>query len=446
LSDRSSYDECVISIERIRELVQLGNENRNLDYKGAFSWEDASNDEKCEIAKDVLAFSNTRDGGVIVIGVHDKSGALEGLTQDQYRSFDQTKFNSFIQKYTDPRHTARVHRIVVDEKRIVVIDIPEFSDVPVLCARDANRSSDPSKLILKKAALYKRTERATSEVIEDAEEMRELLNRGLMRRQDDLLRAFKQIIQPNDLNRALEPGAEFRAEIESAELYFSELGDGSFVKLPHWIVQMQPESYIVNRISTATELQRRVQQSAISLRGWTFPIVGRVAASQWTNFESGSQSFHSGRGDRPEAIRVYKSGLIMWRAGIGEDYWQGLADQNVLSFIGIIYSVTEWLLFARRFYEAFLSVDESVLLTVRASGVKGRKLVALDPRVELGWEYRTEVPAFEIKATVAVSELRADPESLARKIIRGIFELFNWNDPEENMLQNWQQKLIQRQF
>jgi predicted HTH transcriptional regulator len=213
----------VISVERIRELVRLGNENRNLDYKGGFSWEEATNDEKCEIAKDILAFSNTRDGGVILIGVNDKSGALEGLTERQYTSFDQTKFNSFVHKYTDPRHTSKVHRIVVDEKRVVAIDIPEFADVPILCARDANSSVNQSKLILRRAALYMRTDKATSEPIDDADAMRELLNRGLIRRQDELLRAIKQIVLPNQTTAISEPGAEFKAEVEDAERYLSEL-------------------------------------------------------------------------------------------------------------------------------------------------------------------------------------------------------------------------------
>jgi hypothetical protein len=73
----------VISVERIRDLIHLGNGNRNLDYKGAFSWDQAGNDEKSEIAKDILASSNTRRWRVIVIGVHDESGALEELTEDQ---------------------------------------------------------------------------------------------------------------------------------------------------------------------------------------------------------------------------------------------------------------------------------------------------------------------------------------------------------------------------
>jgi hypothetical protein len=29
-------------------------------------------------------------------------------------------------------------------------------------------------------------------------------------------------------------------------------------------------------------------------------------------------------------------------SGIGEDTWHGLAEQNVISFVALIYSVTEW--------------------------------------------------------------------------------------------------------
>jgi hypothetical protein len=237
----------VVSIERIRELIHLGNENLNLDYKGPFSWNEVSADEKCDIAKDVLAFANARDGGVILIGVDDKTGVLVGLTEEQSASFDQTKFNDFIHKYADPHHTANVHRKTVDDKRVVVIDIPEFVDVPILCARDANSSANPKKLILRKACLYKRTEKATSEPVEDADGMRELLNRGLLRRQDELLRAFKQIIQPNILDPGQKPGAEFKVELEGADLYFSELDNGGFAQLPHWDLQMRPETYAADR-------------------------------------------------------------------------------------------------------------------------------------------------------------------------------------------------------
>jgi hypothetical protein len=434
----------VISKERVRELINLGNENRNLDYKGAFSWNEATNDEKCEITKDVLAFANCRDGGVILIGVNDESGALEGLTEDQSTSFDQTKFNSFIQKYTDPRHTANVHRIEIDEKRVVVIDVPEFSELPILCARDANSSVNNRKLILKKAALYKRTDRATSEVIEDAQEMRELLNRGLLRRQDELLRAFKQIIQPGEANRPTEPAAEYKSEIQESENYFSgiaELSSGS----TYWTVEMRPESYIPVRIQSAAQIQSLVEQSAISIRGWTFPIAGRVENAKWVNFDGGSQAVLKSEWRGPEALRVYRSGLVVWRSTPKEDR-SAYAGQNVTSFISLIFATTEWLLFAKRFFESLLTVEESVHLTIGASGILGRKLIRTDDGGPFPPIYKTDVPKFEIKRIATVSDLRADPEAIARKIVRQIFEFYNWNDPDESMLVYFQERLIQRQF
>jgi len=335
---------------------------------------------------------------------------------------------------------------MVDDKRIVIIDIPEFADVPILCARDANSSVNPKKLILRNACLYKRTEKATSEPIEDADSMRELLNRGLLRRQDELFRAFKQIIQPSVLDPSPKPGTEYKAELEQTELYFSELADGEFTQVPHWNLVMRPEAYDADRIPTSAALQHLVQKSAVSLRGWTFPIAGRITGADWTNFEQGSQSYFPGRGDRPEALRAYRNGLIVWRAGLGEDHWQGLEDQNLISFVSVIYSVTEWVLFAQRFFESIVPVDESISLAVKAAQVKGRRLASLYPGIRLPSNYQTDLAKFEVVERVTMAELRAAPEALGRRIIRLIFEMFNWNDPDEQMLSDWQQKLIQRTY
>src|SRR6185312_7244085 len=152
----------MISDERIRQLIALGNENRNLDYKAPFSWATSGKDEKYGIIKDVLAFSNTRDGGVILVGVDDKTGQHIGLSAEEAASFDQTKFNDFVHVYTDPRHTCNVYRRILDGKNIVAIEIPEFKDVPILCKQVAVSPADPNKILLRKAALYIRTDKASS--------------------------------------------------------------------------------------------------------------------------------------------------------------------------------------------------------------------------------------------------------------------------------------------
>jgi hypothetical protein len=437
----------MISEQRVRELIALGNENRNLDYKGAFSWATATNEEKCEIVKDVLAFANARDGGIILVGVNDKTGVIEGLTDEQFTSFDQTKFNDFVHKHTDPRHTSRVHRLNIDGKKIVVIDVPEFTDVPILCKSSVQKgNSKANQFILRQAGLYKRTDKATSELIEDADEMRELLNRGLLRRQDELLRAFKQILLPQTAQLPSEPGVEFKNEIQEGEKFFRELDDGKLIQNPHWFLLMQPETYAKRRIPKLIDLQNRVQSSAVSLRGWSFPIVGRVWNSSWSNFGAGSQSFYSSPGRSPEGIRAYQSGLILWCSGVAEDVSQAYHDKNVLSFIRVIYSTTEWMLFAKRYFESLLSLEESIRFKVSLTGTLGRSLISADPLVDLFENYQAQVPSIEVEEQITLSDLRSDAEAVGRRIARRIFELFNWNDPGEEMLHVWQQKLINKQF
>jgi hypothetical protein len=441
----------VLSNDRIRELVALGNENRNLDYKGPFSWTEATNEERCEIVKDVLAFANTRDGGIILIGVNDKTGILEGLTEEQYASFDQTRFNEFVHKYADPRHTCKVHRQVVDGHKLIAIEVPEFADVPILSKHSVQSVAKASQLILRQAGLYMRTDKASSQLIEDADEMRELLNRGVFRRQDELMYAIKQILQPSSApnprgsgNLPLKESA-YSQEIEAGMEFLKETLGGKLSKAPHWTIAMCPATYAPVRIASLSALQRHVQASAVSLRGWTFPIVNRVGNSGWSNFAGGSESSYDSRSHAAEALRAYVSGLILWCAQLWEDE-SDLAPKGrrVLSFISAIFSATEWTTFAQRYFEPLVPIEEPVYISVTLEGTLNRELISADRQVDLPAGYRAGVDMIPIQEIVPISELRTDPLPAARRIVRRLFEMFNWNDPSEAMLQTWQQDLLSK--
>ena len=100
--------------ERIEELLKLKCENKNLDYKEACSW-NSSKEVKGEIIKDILAMANTQDGGTIIFGIRDSDFKFVGLSEDDYKSFDQTKVNYFLHKYTDPKHTCYINKYIIDE-------------------------------------------------------------------------------------------------------------------------------------------------------------------------------------------------------------------------------------------------------------------------------------------------------------------------------------------
>ena len=435
----------MISDQRIRELIAIGNENRNLDYKGPFSWTAAEKDEQIAIVKDVLAFANTRDGGLILVGINDKTGALDGLTDEQSSSFEQTRFNDFVQEYTEPKHSCFIYHRQIDGKKIVAIEIPEFSDIPILCKRTVQSTTNPKKILLRKAGLYKRTDKATSELVEDASEMRELLNRGLLRRQDELLTAMNRILRPNSESQSVESESQFSTEMQDAINFLEGIADSKLRELPHWVVALRPTSYSKKRIPELGELQRLVRASAVSLRGWNFPHINEGYV---TNFSDGFQAVTDWKdspfGRHVEGFRAYRSGLFVWGSDLWEENASEYRNRSVLSFLGVIYGVTEWMTFAQRYYEAFLPIEAAIRVEMTLTGTMNRSLIATYPAVPMPLDFTARIDTVSANEQVEMTELRSDTQGVARKLIKDIFELFNWNNPREDVLQGWQRELIEK--
>jgi hypothetical protein len=429
----------MISDNRIRELIALGTESRNVDYKGPFSWAAAGKDEKVKIVKDVLAFANARDGGLILVGVDDATCQYVGLSDDEFSSFDQTKFNDFVHIYTEPKHTCNVYRRGLDGKKIVLIEIPEFTDVPIVCKQEAPSSADPHKLLLRRATLYKRTDRATSEAIDDADELRELLNRALLRRQDELMNAINRIInpqlQPTPLARP-----QYVAEAAETDDFINAHLANAFGASGCWTVTFQPAVYIRNRILELRFLQGAVRDARVSLRGWDFPHLTPENAS---NFGKGFQSWVDWQGmtRMTEAFRAYESGFFRWKGALWEDTHPAYAGKNLASLAAIIFAFTEWFTFAQRYYERFLGIDDSVVFEFSLDRAMGRSLLSIPPAMPFPAGYTSQEDRITVEGTVGVTELRTDAYALARRYVRRVFEIFNWNTVSEDLIADWQKHI-----
>ncbi len=144
---------------RTSRTVAQKTETRSLDCKTSFSWDTADHDAKCELVKDILAFLNTQDGGQIVVGVEDDTLEPVGMTDADFTSFDVTKVNDFLHRYTDPQSSCEVQKLTFSGLKFVVINVLEFKDIPIICKKAANSSKDPSKTILKLGGVYTRTRR-----------------------------------------------------------------------------------------------------------------------------------------------------------------------------------------------------------------------------------------------------------------------------------------------
>jgi len=122
--------------EILTELITHGREERNIEYKGDVSWK--SKDVQAKLVKSILALANIPDGGAIVIGVAQVGEAfsLSGVSDDNLDTFKQDDISAKVNNFADPYVELSVSRVPYDAKNYVVIQVKEFTEIPVICKSD----------------------------------------------------------------------------------------------------------------------------------------------------------------------------------------------------------------------------------------------------------------------------------------------------------------------
>lgn len=212
----------------------------------------------------------------------------------------------------------------------------------------------------------------------------------------------------------------------------------------YYEVTAQPTVYSAKRIRSLPEVQQLVRDCQVALRGWYFPHVDR---EKTTAFSEGLQSTTvSGR--HVERFRLYQSGLFAWRGSYWEDSEESpklRSGARGLSFISVIYSFTEFLLFLARLYER-IAPDATIRITVKMTGCQNRELGSYEPLVHMFTQYASQEDVISQAREVQVAQLRASYLAIAAEMAKHVFNVFNWMDPDDSMVTDWQQKLIKRQF
>lgn len=429
-----------LSDQDIAQLIGLRTENKNLDYKRSVNWGSCSKDEKVKIVKDILAIANTQDGGRIVFGVEDENFDFTGMQPDDISSFDPTTVNEFSHKYTDPKHSCNIYRKEIDGKPLVVIEVPEFAETPIICKKDYHSSTDSSEQILRKGQIYIRTDKATSEAISSPEEMRELLGRALTKKGDELLHLIDRLIKGKPLKSSDQSKEKYDAEIKEAESFLSEVIGEELKNRGYWAICAYPTEYDPRRLSDQKTIRELIQKSEVDLRGWLFPLTEPQNA---VNFAKGRQS-HTIWDKSVEAYRAYKSGLFISKRAFWEDMGRNEnQDHNpVLSIVTTISLVTEIFLFLKRYYaEAVPEGDLYVKIVL--NGTKNRSLISLNRDVFLrGPSTASDDQIPVIEENIKVVDLRASHLDIATHALTDLFLAFNW-EYSEAYTRQWQTKLLE---
>jgi predicted HTH transcriptional regulator len=195
--------------------IQHRKEERYLEYKRSMVW--TNDNTKVEVAKAMMAMSNLRTGGVIVIGMREINRGVwepEGMTHEQITSFTQDDIAQWVNDYAVPAVQFTVEPLLLDEKNFVIIQVREFDSFPTICRK-------PKKLmgreVLKKGAIYYRSNsKNESAPISSEEDMRELIR----------LAVDKGVNQEIERYRELGFVATFPAPQEDAALKYEQEREG----------------------------------------------------------------------------------------------------------------------------------------------------------------------------------------------------------------------------
>lgn len=177
-----------MNVSELQELIQLGKEGRSLEFKQSTPWADGR--FKAQIAKAILAFSNVRDGGRIVIGVeqvHDGGFTPRGMTDEHLSTWNFDDLASYVSEFADPFVDFSMERLTFDSNTYLVITISEFKDLPVICKRDGAN-------LLRRGAIYTRTYRMPeSAEVPSQTELREILDLAIEKGTRALLRTASRV-------------------------------------------------------------------------------------------------------------------------------------------------------------------------------------------------------------------------------------------------------------
>lgn len=190
-----------MDIGEFESLIEGGTETQKIDFKESCPW------NKDSYTKDILAFSNVKGGGYIIIGIREIDGGIErqGISNEHLETYDLETMLDQLSNYADPRIDIALNPVedVENNKKYLIIAVREFQDIPVICKKD---SRDTKKGVI----YYRNTDRRPeSAPVSNSSDMRDIIR----------LATVKMMKIYGELDLSVERSSEelFDREIEEIE-------------------------------------------------------------------------------------------------------------------------------------------------------------------------------------------------------------------------------------
>ena len=166
--------------------LQTGGETDGFDFKELLDFQ-KNGEHKIRLLKAIGAFSNTDNGGHIIIGVSDDR-TIKGVTPDLAATYDQTPLQTLVNQYFAPPPVIQVRQHERDGKKLVIIEVSPFRDFPSIVKKYEVQGKEK----LQDGTFLVRNAAAESTILTSETEVRKLCDAIVARRARSIVELFQR--------------------------------------------------------------------------------------------------------------------------------------------------------------------------------------------------------------------------------------------------------------
>lgn len=173
------HDRVVGALDRCQE-------SQAVEFKESAQWDDL----KWAIVRTAQGMANLRDGGVIVVGLSERSPQwnFTGISESHLATYDVDNVISEVNSYASPDVSLDIVTVAYRGKKFLAIQVREFSDTPIVCKKDRPTDS------LEKGAVYIRpTGVPRTTKVTDATQMHDLLELAAEKRAKRFMETARRV-------------------------------------------------------------------------------------------------------------------------------------------------------------------------------------------------------------------------------------------------------------